>query len=258
MTQNISPKGSGRPQARRLWQGVRCAVCLALAAALLPACTPRSPDALGASGHAAVSGISGGTAASDLPGTSGGTAAPDTSEPSGASAFGMSGAGAPLPGEEAAPDVPEAGLGSAGDGEDICGLPLAPGSTEFPEADRAAALTDGTVALYLDARTFALGTDEAVGYTIENTTGHSVGVVLAPRLERWTNGVWELIPSDIGFCGTPDSMEETHAGSLSLDWFSGLTAGVYRLTYTVRYDGGEVLAEERPFSACFSLTEENG
>lgn len=136
-----------------------------------------------------------------------------------------------------------------------------PSGAEFPEPDRVAALPDGIVALHLDAREFVLGTDDTVGYTIENTTGQSVGVSFAPRLERWTNGVWEWFPSDIGFCGTPDPIGETHSGSLRLDWFSGLTEGVYRLTYTLDFTRTEdpndniVISENHPFSACFYLRD---
>lgn len=158
---------------------------------------------------------------------------------------------------ENAPDSVPAEISA--DGEALCHLPLAPDNgTEFPEADRALALTDGTVALHLDASEFVPGTHDAIGYTIENTTGHSVHVVFAPRLERWTDGAWERVPCSTGFCGIPDPVDGTCSGSLPLEWFPGLTEGVYRLTYTL-YDNDmtRLLSDELAFSACFSLTGEN-
>lgn len=244
-----------------------CALCLLLCTALLAACTPGAPGVPGSSGTLNASGISG-VADPGAPGT--GTSGTDPSL-SGASG---SGAGTPLSdandipthGKEAPvvdlPALPADTASSLDDGEDICRLPLAPDTgTEFPEPDRAAVLADGIVALHLDAREFVLGTDDAVGYPIENTTGQSVGVSFAPRLERWTNGAWEWIPSDIGFCGTPDPIGETCSDSLRLDWFSGLTEGVYRLTYTLGFtmtedpDGHIVISENHPFSACFHLRD---
>ncbi len=183
--------------------------------------------------------------------------APDSSAPCpGPDAPDSSAASSALPHGASAP-VPE-GVADGADGEDMSGLPFTEEEAVFPEADRAVALPGGTVALRMDALSFALSADGEIGYTIENTTGHDIGVVLAPRLERWTDGAWEWIVSSVGFCGTPDRIGETHSSSLSLEWFPGLTEGVYRLTYTVAYDGEDVLPEERPFSACFSLTENAG
>lgn len=157
--------------------------------------------------------------------------------------------------EGAGQTTPENAADSPADGEDITDLPFGDAEeTVFPESDRAAALPGGTVTLRMDSLSFARAADGTIGYTVENTTGHSVGVVFAPRLERWTDGAWEWVKSEVGFCGTPDSIDETHSGSLSQEWFPGLTEGIYRLTYTVAYDGEDALAEELPFSACFSLT----
>ena len=272
---NIPTKKGCGSQARQLWRSALCILCLLLCAALLAACAPGAADASSASGALDAPGISGAADPStSAAGISGAGAPLPEGAGSGAPASGASGAGTSAldaPGADGIsvqnadfPDVDLAGntAGSMGDGEDICGLPLAPDSgAEFPEPDRAATLEDGTVALHLDAREFVLGADDVVGYTIENTTGHSVGVSFAPRLERWTNGVWEWIPSDIGFCGTPDPVGETHTDSLRLEWFSGLTEGVYRLTYTLGYtmaeasDGQIVISEEHPFSACFYLKD---
>ncbi len=243
MMQRLPKKADGDARARYHRHCALCAGCLLLCAVMLAACAFSAPD---------TSGVSQGTeapAASHMPGAG----EPPPASGQAGTGRASSDAGNVFAPTEAFSDAAEANGDSMADGEDICGLPLAPGGTEFPEADRAAALTGGTAALYLDAREFMLGTDEEIGYTVENTTGHEIGVVFVPRLERWTNGVWEWIPSDIGFCGTPDSMEKTRSGSLRLDWFSGLTEGVYRLTYTVAYDGGVLLSEEQPLSACFSL-----
>ena len=252
MMQHLPKKAGGAAPARRPWHCALCAGCLLLCAMMLAACAPKAPGASGVSGGTEAPGIS------DAAGFGAGELSPGEAG-SGKAGAGTASSGVPgaedLPAQgDVSSNAPEADGDSMTDGEDICGLPLAPGGgMEFPEADRAAALTGGTVALYLDARTFTLGADETIGYTVENTTGHSVGVVFAPRLERWTNGVWEWIPSDIGFCGTPDSIDATHSSSIQLEWFSGLTEGVYRLTYTAAYDGDVLLSEERPFSACFSL-----
>ena len=187
-----------------------CALCLLLSAALLAAC---APDASGVSGTAesglSAAGISGGGASGSLFEGAGfkasgarvpGSGTLESGSPgSGASGKGNSSTGAAgVSGAEsvstqsgAASDasVSETGADSPADGENLCHLPLAPGTgTEFPEADRVLALTGGTVALHLDAREFMPGTDGAIGYTIENTTGQSVYVVFAPRLERWTDG----------------------------------------------------------------------
>lgn len=225
--------------------GALCVLCLLLGAALLAAC---APDVSGPM-EPGVSAV----------GTSGGGASASLSERAG---FEASGAEGISPQGEAASgaSVFEAGTDSPADSENICHLPLAPGTgTEFPEADRAIALADGTVALHLDTRKFVLGTDDAIGYTIENTTGHSVYVVFAPRLERWTDDAWEWVPCSVGFCGMPDPVDETCSDSLPLEWFPGLTEGVYRLTYTL-YDSDttHLLSDELAFSACFSLTGENG
>lgn len=283
-----SRRGAGR--ARGLWHSALCALILLLCTALLAACAPGVSGASGVSDPTGTMGASGTVGDSDTVGTSGNT---DTGEPAagpsgtdislpdgpdsgisgtgdsdtegsdpGASPSGVLNAGTiPAQGASSADTpLPATGADNFGDGEDLCGLPLAPDSgAEFPEPDHAATLADGTVALYLDAREFVLGEDDAVGYTIENTTGHSVGVVFAPKLERWTNGVWEWIPSDTGFCGTPDPVDETYSGSLRLDWFSNLTEGVYRLTYTLGFtktaasDGHTIFSENYPFSACFYL-----
>lgn len=223
----------GALRLRTLSRGTLCALCLLLGAALLAACTPGAPGVPGNSG---------------TPGAE--TPLSDSND-------------IPAHGKDAPvidlPALPADTASSLGDGEDICRLPLAPDTgTEFPEPDRAAVLTDGTVALYLDAREFVLGTDDAIGYTIENTTGHSVYVVFAPRLERWTDGVWEWVPGSGFGCGMPDPVDETYSDSLPLEWFSGLTEGVYRLSYTL-YDSDmtRLLSDEPAFSACFFLTGEN-
>lgn len=57
----------------------------------------------------------------------------------------------------------------------------------------------------------------------------------------------------------PDPVDETCSDSLPLGQFSGLTEGIYRLTHTL-YDSDmtRLLSDELAFSACFSLTGENG
>ncbi len=182
MMQRLPKKADGDARARYHRHCALCAGCLLLCAVMLAACAFSAPD---------TSGVSQGTeapAASHMPGAG----EPPPASGQAGTGRASSDAGNVFAPTEAFSDAAEANGDSMADGEDICGLPLAPGGTEFPEADRAAALTGGTAALYLDAREFMLGTDEEIGYTVENTTGHEIGVVFVPRLERWTNGVWLL------------------------------------------------------------------
>lgn len=276
MTRNTPVKKNITLRFRFLSRNALCALCLLLSAALLAAC---APDASGVSETAdsglSAAAVSGAGAPVSLSGEAGfgmsGSGASDSGAPgSGASNSGVSGTGASAAGAAGAPgaegiatpdgassgaSVSAAGTDSPADDENLCRLPLAPGiGTEFPEADRALALTDGTVALHLDASEFVLGTDGAIGYTIENTTGHSVYVVFAPRLERWADGTWEWVPGSGFGCGMPDPVDETYSDSLPLERFSGLTEGIYRLTYTL-YDSdtARLPSDEPAFSACFYL-----
>ena len=73
---------------------------------------------------------------------------------------------------------------------------------------------------------------------IHNDSGLDAQVLLIPVLERETgNGSWESVPfrGKIGFCGTPDPLpcegKEWNLDTILL--YGQLTAGTYRLSYTV-------------------------
>lgn len=78
--------------------------------------------------------------------------------------------------------------------------------------------------------------DELVPYIIENTTGKMIDVVLVPILEMETADGWKnILPTDIGFCGTPTGIEDSlWEDNLALEWYKGqLVPGQYRLSLEI-------------------------
>ncbi len=99
------------------------------------------------------------------------------------------------------------------------------------------------ITMTLDKAAYKPG-DDAVTYTITNTTGESINVVMVPTLERCIGrDAWEPVPMEgVGFCGTPDTIEDTYTGEIKLSWYGdALVAGEYRLSFSQVDDSYEVL-----------------
>ena len=60
-------------------------------------------------------------------------------------------------------------------------------------------------------------------------------VVLIPTLERLIDGEWTALqPEGVGFCGTPDTIEDELEYELPLEWYrDSLEAGTYRLSFSM-------------------------
>ena len=111
----------------------------------------------------------------------------------------------------------------------------------LPAEDGSILLAEGAVTLMLSAENLpppgeassdASGLaerDSSISYTITNTSGLELGVILIPRLERRTDGGWEAVPCDAVFCGTADPLETDRSGRFPLEWYPALTPGTYRL-----------------------------
>ena len=124
----------------------------------------------------------------------------------------------------------------------------------LPAEDGSILLTEGAVTLMLSAENLpppgeassdASGLaerDSSISYTITNTSGLELGVILIPRLERRTDGGWEVVPCDAVFCGTADPLETERSGT-------------YRLGLQLEDYGRGCLPEDAWVTACFTLTE---
>ena len=96
--------------------------------------------------------------------------------------------------------------------------------------------------LRLAARTFMAG--NMITYTYVNETETPVNILSIPRLERLSEeGGWVVVPfcENVGFCGTPDTVEaKSHSIQWSLDaellYGGALETGTYRLTFAVLDD----------------------
>ena len=97
------------------------------------------------------------------------------------------------------------------------------------------------VYLRLDRHVYSLASDERVCFSAINSTGESgYGIVLAPKLEVYDDdGTLSAVKCIQGFCGTPDSLSKELSGCVELEWYEGLKAGKYKLTYTVLKYSGE-------------------
>lgn len=99
----------------------------------------------------------------------------------------------------------------------------------------------GPVALLIEAPVTA---DQAtLRYTIENKGAEPVLVVLIPSLELLDGDIWteQTFSDDVGFCGTPDSVDAggTRSGEVDLAWYGGpLPPGTYKLSYDVVSEDG--------------------
>lgn len=91
------------------------------------------------------------------------------------------------------------------------------------------------VYLRLDRHVYSLASDEKVCFSAINPTGDSgYGIILAPKLEVYDDdGMLSEVKCIQGFCGTPDNLSKELDGCIALEWYEGLKAGKYRLTYTV-------------------------
>ena len=137
----------------------------------------------------------------------------------------------------------------------------------LPAEDGSILLAEGAVTLMLSAENLpppgeassdASGLaerDSSISYTITNTSGLELGVILIPRLERWTDGGWEAVPCDAVFCGTADPLETERSGRFPLEWYPALTPGTYRLGLQLEDYGQGCLPEDAWVTACFTLTE---
>ena len=137
----------------------------------------------------------------------------------------------------------------------------------LPAEDGSILLAEGAVTLMLSAENLpppgeassdASGLaerDSSISYTITNTSGLELGVILIPRLERRTDGGWEAVPCDAVFCGTADPLETERSGRFPLEWYPALTPGTYRLGLQLEDYGRGCLPEDTWVTACFTLTE---
>ena len=137
----------------------------------------------------------------------------------------------------------------------------------LPAEDGSILLAEGAVTLTLSADSLPpLGEassdasglaerDGSISYTITNTSGLELGVILIPRLERRTDGGWEAVPCDAVFCGTADPLETERSGRFPLEWYPALTPGTYRLGLQLEDYGRGCLPEDAWVTACFTLTE---
>ena len=97
--------------------------------------------------------------------------------------------------------------------------------------------------------------DTSIPYIIHNSGSETAQVVLIPRLERKEGEAWVEIPTvDVGFCGTPDTVETERDGSVPLEWFGdAIIPGTYRLSYSVvdpaNYDERGTLCAEFDITA---------
>ena len=127
----------------------------------------------------------------------------------------------------------------------------------LPAEDGSILLAEGAVTLMLSAENLpppgeassdASGLaerDSSISYTITNTSGLELGVILIPRLERRTDGGWEAVPCDAVFCGTADPLETERSGRFPLEWYPALTPGTYRLGLQLEDYGRGCLAGGR-------------
>ena len=69
--------------------------------------------------------------------------------------------------------------------------------------------------------------------------------------EQQSDGSWQAIECEAGFCGVGDPLEETMQGSIDTQWYPTLKSGVYRLSYNVQKED----SERETISAEFVVTE---
>ena len=134
---------------------------------------------------------------------------------------------------------------TGGGGEEIIPIEGGAGSISQPtpndpqEQPDIATAQDGQdeeqpVELRLARRSYPLDSEE-IGYTIKNNEAEPVMVVIIPTLERLIDGGWVAIPPEnVGFCGTPDTIEDEFEYVVPLEWYRGsLEAGTYRLSFSM-------------------------
>lgn len=143
--------------------------------------------------------------------------------------------------EKEEPEALRPEAGETGSGEEVNAEEADPG--EGKEAD---------VYLQINKDTYLLS-EEAVDYEIVNNTGKSVEIVMAPFLEKEVDGSWVTVKSNVGFCGTPDSLSENREDSLPLTWFPDITKGIYRLSFTYYIVNEKGDREEAKISDTFEL-----
>ena len=79
--------------------------------------------------------------------------------------------------------------------------------------------------------------DEEWKWQIINETGEAYSMLHAPLLEQQqSDGSWQEVPCQAGFCGVEDPVQEVMSGSALAEWYPGLQAGVYRLSYRISID----------------------
>ena len=79
--------------------------------------------------------------------------------------------------------------------------------------------------------------DGAWEWQIVNETGESYSMLYAPLLEQQqSDGSWQEVPCQAGFCGVEDPVQEMMAGSALAEWYPDLQPGIYRLSYRISID----------------------
>ena len=94
--------------------------------------------------------------------------------------------------------------------------------------------------------------DNEITWQAINETGDAHTIWLIPTLEeQQSDGSWQAIECEAGFCGVGDPLEETMQGSIDTQWYPTLKSGVYRLSYNVQKED----SERETISAEFVVTE---
>lgn len=105
--------------------------------------------------------------------------------------------------------------------------------------------------LEMAQESYSLSEDE-IAWQMINETGDAYTVWFIPTLEeQQSDGNWQALKCEAGFCGVGDPLGEEIQGSISTKWYPTLKAGVYRLSYQVQKEG----REREMISAEFVITE---
>ncbi len=94
--------------------------------------------------------------------------------------------------------------------------------------------------------------DNEITWQAINETGDAYTIWLIPTLEeQQSDGSWQAIKCEVGFCGVGDPLGEMMQGGIDIQWYPTLQPGVYRLSYTVQKEN----SEQETISAEFVMTE---
>ena len=88
---------------------------------------------------------------------------------------------------------------------------------------------------------------ETIIFNVKNYQNNSVEILLIPILEIKENNQWikMTFTDEVGFCGTPDNLEDELDVTLELKWFKYLKEGEYKLSYKIKDDATDKLISTR-------------